>query len=671
MNWMHLPLNLRSSSVRATYSIALTLLLSSFDLRAAEKPAAAVFEGQLGTLIQKFCADCHGPDSPEGDLPLAHAKKFADLDTDAWSRVREKLQLGEMPPKGELQPTAEQRQQFIEWMTNELRRSGAVVEDKLSLPNYGNYTSHAALFDQKPTLPPATHSRLWRLRPGAYKVQGVQPFSLTPGQHFEDFSSMYSVDESAAEIILRNAQKLVESQTAVEIKGGEVLPASGSTEKRFLPLLNPENKPTDEEVQAAFVFQYQKVLDREPTEAELERVVALMEKVTRDVDRSHGVQAALTVPLLSPEAIYRFELGTGELDEHGRRRLSGREIAYALSYALSNEKPHRYNLYPIYKALEENQLASQEQVAAVVGELLTQPLDKTPRVLGFFDEYFDYKKAEGVFKEQPSFASNLVRDTEKLIRHIVEQDEDVLRELLTTQLTAIEREDLADIYGLSPDFKRKGGAFVELPPQMRAGILMQPSWLIAYSGNFDNDPVRRGKWIRERLLGGTVPDLPISVDAVVPEDEHKTLRQRYEVTEATYCWKCHQHMNPLGMPFEAFDHMGRFRTKELQKPVQTAGKITGSGDSKLDGEVSTPIQLMHRLANSERVQQVFVRYAFRYFLGRNETLRDAKTLQDANRAYEESGGSMKALVTYLLSSDSFLYRVNPEVDAFNISNPDP
>ena len=51
-----------------------------------------------------------------------------------------------------------------------------------------------------------------------------------------------------------------------------------------------------------------------------------------------------------------------------------------------------------------------------------------------------------------------------------------------------------------------------------------------------------------------------------------------------------------------------------------------------------------------------MRHAFRFFLGRNETLADAATLQDADRAYVQSGGSFRALVISLLSSDSFRYR---------------
>jgi hypothetical protein len=66
--------------------------------------------------------------------------------------------------------------------------------------------------------------------------------------------------------------------------------------------------------------------------------------------------------------------------------------------------------------------------------------------------------------------------------------------------------------------------------------------------------------------------------------------------------------------------------------------------------------MIDRLAESERVEQVFVRHAFRFWMGRNETLNDAPVLQAAHKAYRSSGGSMKALLVSLLTSDAFLYR---------------
>lgn len=216
------------------------------------------------------------------------------------------------------------------------------------------------------------------------------------------------------------------------------------------------------------------------------------------------------------------------------------------------------------------------------------------------------------------------------------------------------------------------------PLPHRKGLLTHPAWLVAHSGNFQTDPIRRGRWIREKLLAGRVPDVPITVDAQVPEDPHKTLRERVEaVTAKSECRKCHQHMNPLGYPFESFDDFGRYRTEESlehpdnliknasgkndadvykTKPVVATGSLDGIGDPRLAGEVRDPFELIDRLAASERVRQSIIRHAFRFFLGRNEMLSDAPTLIDADQAYVTSGGSFRAVIVSLLTSDSFLYR---------------
>jgi hypothetical protein len=115
-------------------------------------------------------------------------------------------------------------------------------------------------------------------------------------------------------------------------------------------------------------------------------------------------------------------------------------------------------------------------------------------------------------------------------------------------------------------------------------------------------------------------------------------------------------MDPLGLSFEMYNHAGLYRTTELNQPVDTTGEIIESGDSTLDGKFTNAIEMIQTLAESERAEQVFVRHAFRFWMGRNETLNDAPVLQDAHRAYKESGGSMRALLVSLLTSDAFLYR---------------
>lgn len=198
------------------------------------------------------------------------------------------------------------------------------------------------------------------------------------------------------------------------------------------------------------------------------------------------------------------------------------------------------------------------------------------------------------------------------------------------------------------------------PEGQRLGILTHPSWLVSHSDAMDNHAIRRGRWIHERLLGGGIPDVPITVDAMLPDEPHNTLRERMRVTRESYCWTCHRKMDPLGLPFEMYNHAGVYRERELDQPVDTTGEIIDSGDPEIDGKVTDAIEMIERIAESERAEQVFVRHAFRFWMGRNETLNDAPVLQQAHRAYKDSGGSMKALLTSLLTSDAFLYRTRSE-----------
>lgn len=250
------------------------------------------------------------------------------------------------------------------------------------------------------------------------------------------------------------------------------------------------------------------------------------------------------------------------------------------------------------------------------------------------------------------------------------------------------RHQYSEIYNLAPipgtrgkDTGQKGWDFeVQQPFKIpnRKGILTHPAWLLAHSQNTETDPVRRGKWIREKLLAGYVPDVPITVDAQIPEDPHRTLRERLdEVTSPQECWKCHVHMNPLGLTFEMFDDFGRFRTEEAlehpenliksgdgkssasvykTKPLKVNGFLEGTGNPALDGEVRDAYDLIDRLAKSRRVRQSIIRHAFRYFMGRNELISDSQTLIDAEAAYVKNGGSFKMVIVSLLTSDSFIYR---------------
>jgi hypothetical protein len=177
--------------------------------------------------------------------------------------------------------------------------------------------------------------------------------------------------------------------------------------------------------------------------------------------------------------------------------------------------------------------------------------------------------------------------------------------------------------------------------------------------------VRRGKWIRESLLCQYVPPLSsVKVPAMVGKrDPSKTARMRVqEATEqpGSLCIGCHAAMNPLGYPFEIYNHAGFLRSVEHNGTAPNGTSLLeGMPDATLDGPVADAVEMSKKLANSSHVRQCFVRQTFRYFAGRNENRADACTLVKMDQAYSNKG-SFYTMLSALVSSDAFLKRHTPK-----------
>jgi hypothetical protein len=616
------------------------------------------FKDRVEPFLKTYCTSCHGPEKQKGKIRLDHltASMSDRKEAELWSRMLEAIEFGEMPSdKADKFPTKADARFVQDWIVRTLDQAGLEVEEKRDKEGYGNLVSHELLFapaGSKRTIDVA--ARLWRISPKALAnmVRGARmvsnPFALDkPHGNFRDFKRKYTFNSLMAEQVteLALAHSLKEAQNA----------------RKMIVVLREKGSTLEEANQEAIKRHYHHVLRRSPTDKEMDALMALLKKVDAELGVPRGLQAVYAAIILQPETLFRFE-GVGAADESGLVALSRRELATSLSFALTDLPPDTNML----RAFENEELSPREILRAETRRLLDDEKRPTARnrMLQFFQEYFDYQKAEDVFKDQikghKHWAPALVYDLDALVTHVLKKDKQVLKTLLTTREYLVYVNSHRDhgnplAYNLPPDWKPTPKPF-RFPKDQRMGILTHPAWLVAHSGNFDNDPIRRGHWIRYKLLGGNVPDIPINVDAKLPDDKTMTLRERMHVTRTEECYKCHSKMNPLGLPFELYDHYGRFRFNELDKPVDVTSRIVNTGVSGVDGKVKSPFDLIERLANSTHCEQVFVRYVFRFFLGRNETLGDAKTLQEAHKAYTQSDGSMEALVISLLSSDSFLYR---------------
>jgi len=801
-------------------ALTLAFLIGSFAgfslARAVEVPPDAEHESvqrfglQASAFLKKHCTDCHGSNTQEAelrfdDLPL----DFTNADTTLiWRRVLEQVLFAEMPPRdSDPLPSTTERSDFVALVEGRLSDlgQGLNLDEKMLLPEYGNFVDHELLFNGTIQDLPYTPSRLWRQRPDIYrqmwgkhygqqhrfsvKIGGTERegdlHTVQRGPHkgkpiagryfakegfanpfyeyvhhasgFTDYATIVA-DQASLEALVNNAETMAEILTlgmsvtiTTEVKSKDSQPGNNhggfvggvetiSHERRgkiplsFKRIIGTEGAVAREDFAAALRVIFNLFLRRSPNTEDIEHYWSDVFLKNSDLGNTMALQSVLIFVAISPEFVYRMEMGLGPEDEFGRRMLSPHELVFALHYALDNtpafgvdefedEEVYTKNSEPLVKQMMTDQkevrysrdgwlaeqmksggLRTPADVKAALQQMLggdsgnlhpnhNKTIDtvKNPRILQFFREFFGYHKAETVFKDVDKFAKekdfahfhnhSAVRymyDTDALILHILQKDQNVLEELLTTNKVFVSywagMNDEASIrraggranfiathdaqsYNISPlEHDHSRHEPFEVPPEQRCGILTQPSWLVAHSGNFDNDPVRRGKWIREKLLGGTVLDVPITVDAQIPDDDTKTLRERFSVVQAESCWRCHRKMNPLGMPFEAFNHVGRYRTLEQGKPVDTTGEISFSEVPGLDGAVKNVREMMERLAKSPRVRQSFLRHMFRYWMGRNEMLSDSRTLVAMDDTYVSTGGSFKETLITLLTSDSFLYR---------------
>jgi len=113
------------------------------------------------------------------------------------------------------------------------------------------------------------------------------------------------------------------------------------------------------------------------------------------------------------------------------------------------------------------------------------------------------------------------------------------------------------------DVKQKGMARVDIPEDSPyGGVLGMAAVMMATANGVDTQPVERGVWVLENVLGSAPPPPPKNVPAITPDTRgSKTVRDLLEAHRAEEsCAGCHRKIDPVGFVLENFDPVGRWRT---------------------------------------------------------------------------------------------------------------
>ena len=90
---------------------------------------AKLFDDQFRPLLVRHCVACHGGDKPKGKLRLDNlTTDFADAATrEHWTAVIERLEAGEMPPKGKPRPPVQDVQALTGWLAPRVAAADAAA----------------------------------------------------------------------------------------------------------------------------------------------------------------------------------------------------------------------------------------------------------------------------------------------------------------------------------------------------------------------------------------------------------------------------------------------------------------------------------------------------------------------------------------------------------------
>ncbi len=273
----------------------------------------------------------------------------------------------------------------------------------------------------------------------------------------------------------------------------------------------------------------------------------------------------------------------------------------------------------------------------------------------------NFRQAFGSRNRGPNFDEKVRRamrsETELLFQHVLKNDLP-LTDLIDCNYAFL-NEELAKFYEI-PMLESLNGnemRLVKLPEgSLRGGILTQGTFLAVTSNPNRTSPVKRGLFILENVLGSPIaappPNIPSLEDASKQRDG-KTLSLRETLAihrENAVCSSCHNKMDPLGLAFENFNALGRYREKEFGKTIDVAGMLS-SGE-----KFSSVTQLKKAIVDNHK-QEVYYCLAEKmmtYALGRGLDFRDNYALDNIVQRIEQSGGKAKALLIGVVNSPQFL-----------------
>jgi hypothetical protein len=412
----------------------------------------------------------------------------------------------------------------------------------------------------------------------------------------------------------------------------------------------------------SFVESFGKRAFRRPVDKlEADDLMALYAKLRTDPEMMYDFKGALGVLveaiLQSPGFLYRWERGLSAPLLDGKLvKYDDYEIASRLSYFLWSSMPDD----TLLAAADANQLTTPDQIAAQAERLLADP--RADLALGdFTSQWLELAPLPALVKDTgvfPAFTPELrlamQQETLAFTRDVVRGAAPTFTSLLTASYT-IAQPALAQYYGVNAD----SSGHADLSGTGRLGLLTQASIMAVKGNSYRTSPVRRGKFVMNRMLCSSVPPPPPNVvPDLPPPDPTKSLREQMaEHRTNPTCASCHDTMDTLGFAFEHFDGAGKFRNLDGTQAIDTSGSVNLDGASVTFKDAA---DLARLLAGSAEAQHCFTRQWLRYALDRFEQDADGAAAKYLEDDYPKAGLDTRKLIVDVTRTLPFSHRAPAE-----------
>ncbi|MGO4004844.1 DUF1592 domain-containing protein [Pseudomonas fluorescens] len=387
------------------------------------------------------------------------------------------------------------------------------------------------------------------------------------------------------------------------------------------------------------------------SDAERERYQTLYEE-----QEAPGLIAAL---LLSPNFLYRSELGVSTTRDGTVYQLTPYEVATALSYGFLGTTPDE----ALLAKAQRNELQTELQIGAEIERMM-----RTERGIAQFNRFVSYYvKTERGVQEKPGLSAQMIQlmaQEQYLLSRNLMLNNGTFTELFTPHYTFL-NQALAAHYGIAGV---TGNDMRKVTVDDKRGGLLHLGLTQAATSDYQaTSLVKRGIMIREQMFCHEF-GAPVEPDPTDPTQPPRAITTREywdsvngEQASGGRCWQCHQYMNDTGSSMEHYDAAGRYRLEERAHnynqypqmlPIKASGPfLTATG--------TEPINDVRDIANivsrSPTSQFCMADSYFRFVFGSKSDVSTSGTVKAVADGLKTSG-SLAEMLKALGTSKAFIYK---------------